>query len=98
MIYRVFLLPSAYNDLEAARDFYNSISLGLGDYCTDTLLSEIDSLVFFAGIHSRHYGHFRLLSRRFPYAIYYKISGSSAIVTAILDTRQNPATHINRLA
>ena len=45
----------------------------LGDYFFDTLFSDIDSLALFGGIHRKVYGYHRLLSSRFPYAIYYKI-------------------------
>ncbi len=97
MSYSVFLLPSAHNDLVSAESFYESISPGLGQYCVDTLLSDINSLTFYAGIHPTYHGYFRLLSRRFPYAIYYKIFDHEVPVTAILSTRQNPATHHSRL-
>ena len=97
MSYSVFLLPSAHNDLVSAGIFYESISPGLGQYCIDTLLSDVDSLAFYAGIHPTYHGYFRLLSRRFPFAIYYKILAHDVPVSAILSTRQNPATHHSRL-
>ena len=97
MSYSVFLLPSAHNDIVRAESFYDSISPGLGQYCIGTLLSDVDSLAFYAGIHPTYHGYFRLLSRRFPYAIYYKILDHEVPVSAILSTRQNPATHHSRL-
>ena len=41
---------------------------------------------------SKILGFHRLLSKRFPYAIYYQIeSGDEAVVYRVLDCRQNPA-------
>lgn len=44
-----------------------------------------------AGLHQKFHGYFRALSKRFPYAIYYKIEGEFADVWRVLDCRQNPA-------
>lgn len=50
----------------------------------------MDSLLVFAGIHSLHFGYFRLIARRFPYAIYYKVSGEEIVVYRVLDCRRKP--------
>lgn len=60
------------DDLRAGTDFYEEQNLGLGNYFLDSLFSDIDSLLLYAGIHSTVFSHYRLLSKRFPYAIYYK--------------------------
>jgi len=54
------------------------------------LFAEIDSLALYGGIHSVHFGFFRLLAKRFPYAIYYKIIDGKATVFHVLDCRRNP--------
>lgn len=65
---------------------------GLGAYFLDSLFSDIDSLALYAGIHRKVLGFHRLLSKRFPYAVYYQIeSGNEAVVYRVLDCRQNPA-------
>lgn len=38
------LLPSAEADLRSARDFYASQDVRVGEYCLDSLLSDIDRL------------------------------------------------------
>jgi plasmid stabilization system protein ParE len=35
-------------------------------------------------------GYHRLLAKRFPYAIYYRVVGSEAIVHRVLDCRRDP--------
>lgn len=97
MICKVFVAPSARRDLDETKQFYDQISSSLGSYCQDALLTDISSLQFYAGIHVRVFGHYRLLSRRFPYAIYYQIVGAKAVVVAILDTRRNPKSMKKRL-
>jgi plasmid stabilization system protein ParE len=72
-----------------SRDFYDRH--GVGGYFLDSLLSDIDSLVLYGGIHRKIFGFYRMLSRRFPYAIYYLIEAEEVVVVyRVLDCRQNP--------
>lgn len=88
----VRILDSALEDLDRGRNFYERQSEGLGAYFLDSLFSEIDSLMLFAGIHREVFGYYRLLARRFPYAVYYRIEGKQlAVVWRVLDLRQAPA-------
>jgi len=61
------------------------------------LFSDIDSLQLYSGIHPRHFGYYRLLSKRFPFAIYYRVAGKVIRVHAVLDCRRNPAWIEERL-
>ena len=88
----VIILDEAAEDLGAAQCFYNEREFGVGSYFIDTLLSDIESLLIFAGIHNIHYGYMRALSKRFPFAIYYDIEDDSARVVAVFDMRQDPET------
>lgn len=55
------------------------------------MFSDIDSLTLYGGIHPEHFGYHRLLSKRFPYAIYYRVEEESLVVVwRILDLRSNP--------
>ena len=87
---KVKILGSAIEDLYAGRAFYEKQGEGLGAYFLDTLFSDIDSLILHAGIHSRVSGFHRLLSRRFPYAVYYTTEEDVAVVHRILDLRRDP--------
>ena len=78
--------------------FYERQADGLGNYFLDSIFSDIESLRIYAGIHSIHFGYNRLLSRRFPFAIYYLIQGEVLRVYAILDCRRNPAWIRERLS
>jgi hypothetical protein len=84
------ILASAFNDLADGRDFYERQGEGLGGYFLDSLFSDIDSLVLYAGIHQKVFGFYRLLSKRFPYAIYYQFDNQNVVVYRVLDLRQNP--------
>jgi len=87
---KVQVLRSAMEDMATGRKFYDRQDAGIGDYFFDSLFAEIDSLSLYAGIHSVHFGFFRLLAKRFPYAIYYKIIDGKATVFRVLDCRSNP--------
>ncbi len=67
----VIVLDDAAIDLESGRDFYDIQELGAGAYFTDSILSDIESLALFHGIHSIHHGFHRMLGSRFPFGIYY---------------------------
>lgn len=91
------LLESAQEDLLRGYLFYEGQRSGVGDYFVDALTAEIDSLVLYAGIHPIRNGHHRMLSSKFPFAIYYKISGDEVFVHAVLDCRQDPQSIEERL-
>ncbi|NWG01693.1 MAG: type II toxin-antitoxin system RelE/ParE family toxin [Syntrophaceae bacterium] len=94
---KIRILSPAERDLEEGYHFYESQSPGLGSYFLDSLYSDIDSLAYFAGIHQVVFGYHRQLSKRFPFAIYYRIIESEAVVFAVLDCRRNPSWIRKRL-
>ncbi|MCQ2368073.1 MAG: type II toxin-antitoxin system RelE/ParE family toxin [Kiritimatiellae bacterium] len=87
---RVKFSKSAHLDIVDGWHFYNSQQEGLGDYFSDTIYSEAGSLALYAGIHTRVYGFYRLLSGRFPYSIYYDIEDSGVVVYAVIGNKRNP--------
>jgi hypothetical protein len=94
---KIKILPQAEQDLIDGFHFYEMQQTGLGGYFLDTLFSDIESLEFFAGVHPVVYGQHRLLSKRFPFAVYYKMANGTAQVYAVLDCRRNPAWIHERL-
>lgn len=94
---KIKISDSAYKDLESGQRFYEQQEKGLGVYFQDSLFSDIDSLRFYAGIHPIQYTKHRLLSKKFPYAIYYTIEDDIVIVTAVLGCRRNPGWLKNKL-
>jgi hypothetical protein len=62
----------------------------LGNYFLDSILSDIESLHIYCGIHIKIKNYHRLLSKRFPYAIYYKYNENEIFIYAVLDCRKNP--------
>ena len=93
----VLILDEAEQDLIDGFRFYDPQETGLGDYFLDSLFSDIDSLHLYAGIHSVHCGYYRLLSKRFPFAVYYTVEAETVNVWAVLDCRQDPARIETRL-
>ncbi len=88
---QVRILGAAERDPEDGFHFYERQSPDLSSYFLDSLYSDIDSLTYFGAIHRIVFGHYRLLSKRFPFAIYYKIIEDRVVVTAVLDCRRNPS-------
>ena len=72
--------------------FMQSSQKGIGEYFFDSLFSDIDFLTLYGGIHPKFYGYHRILSKRFPYAIYYKLEDQSvAVIWRVFDLRSNPS-------
>ncbi len=84
---KIEILSSAMSDLMEGRQQGE----GLGEYFFDSLFSDIDSLTLYAGIHPVFYDYHRMLSKRFPYAVYYKLNEKSlATIWRVLDLRRDP--------
>ena len=92
----VVILEDAAEDLESGAQFYESCATGVGDYFFDSLLSDLDSLVLFAGVHPIYFGFHRMLSKRFPFGIYYEVEDDVVYVNALAawqNTKQSRQTH-----
>jgi plasmid stabilization system protein ParE len=94
---RVELRVEARRDLTAAAEFYDRQREKLGDYFLDCLFSDLEKLKSEAGIHQITYGLHCKPSKRFPFAIYYRVGPDVIDVVAILDCRQNPREIQRRL-
>jgi hypothetical protein len=95
---KVEILGLAKLDLLDGFHFYEEQQSGLGSYFLTSIYSDIESLHLYAGIHLKPHKNFhRLLSRRFPFAIYYSVSKDSAFVHVVVDCRRDPAWITQRL-
>ena len=90
-IKEIIALDEVADDLNDGKAFYDRLSPGLGNYFWDSLMADIESLYLYAGIHSKKLGYLRMISRRFPYSIYYEVKGNIARVIAVLPMRRDPA-------
>ncbi|TVM03566.1 MAG: hypothetical protein CV087_04445 [Candidatus Brocadia sp. WS118] len=89
---KIKILASASQDLIDGYWFYEKQAEGLGIYFLDSLFSDIDSLIINAGIHPLYFGKYhRMLSKRFPFAVYYRVENNTALVYGVLDCRRSPA-------
>lgn len=89
---KIKILDSAKQDLKEGFYFYEAQKQGLGHYFIETLRSDVESLRVHAGIHSIHFGKYhRMLSKRFPFAVYYSIEEDEIRIYAVVDCRRSPA-------
>lgn len=91
------ILADAKQDMFDGANFYDTQAPNLGEYFFDSVMSDIESLNIFAGVHMRIYGYYRMLTKRFPYAIYYRYENNKVDIYAVLDCRSNPKKHYQRL-
>ncbi|MCC5839211.1 MAG: type II toxin-antitoxin system RelE/ParE family toxin [Opitutales bacterium] len=95
---RVRIFDNAKLDLVDGFAFYENQADGVGHYFLDSLFADIDSLALYAGTHrKRPEGFHWMLSKRFPYAVYYTVVDDLVSVHAVLDSRQDPGQIEERL-
>ena len=88
---RLRLSEDALADLQDGFWFYELQEPGLGDYFASSLRADIETLKVTAGVHRQTYRDYhRLLSRVFPYAIYYTFADDEAVIWAVIDCRRDP--------
>ena len=88
---RVLLRRAAELDLAVVEDWYDAQEEGLGI----EFRGAVDEAVSRIGDNPRSYPELyrenrRILLRRFPYVLWYRIHGDSAIVLACVHGRRNP--------
>lgn len=93
----IIILDGAKQDLFNGSDFYDQQNHGLGEYFFDSLMSDIESLNIYAGIHIKEKSYYKMFSKRFPYAIYYRYEQDIVNIYAILDCRSDPKKADQRL-
>jgi plasmid stabilization system protein ParE len=87
----MIIRPEAEVDLVTARDWYERQREGLGAaflLCVEEVLERIGRT---PEMYTAVYDDVRrALTRRFPYAVYYRIAGDDVVVLGILHTRRDP--------
>jgi len=78
---RLRILESAKEDLIEGYHFYEEQTPGLGAYFLDLLFADIDSLVVYAGIHSKVNGH-----AEFSRSVFHSPSTTTSISTKFKST------------
>ena len=72
MNFQVKITEYAKNDLKIAYEFYDFQKTGLGKYFLDIILSEIELLEVYGCLHQKIFGYNRMISKKFPFGIYYE--------------------------
>ncbi len=92
MNFQIKISEYAKTDLKLAFEFYEKQAENLGKYFFDNIIAEIEMLSFYGCLHQKFFGYHRMISKKFPFAIYYNCNKQKKEITviAILDLRQNP--------
>ena len=88
-------MPSLISMLASC--FMTIVKQVFGQYFIDSLITDLESLRFYSGIHVKCFDCHRMLSKRFPFAIYYSIAGERVSVIAVLDMRRNPTWLVKQI-
>ena len=88
---RLRISDDTLHDLNEGFLFYEAQQPGLGDYFVTCLRADIEGLRLTAGVHRVAYRDYhRLLSRIFPYGIFYTRVAEEVVVWAVIDLRRDP--------
>ena len=95
---RIRISEESLSDLQEGFWFYDLQEAGLGDYFSASLRADIESLRVSAGFHRIVFRDYhRLLSRSFPFGIFYTLEDRIVVVWAVVDLRRDPAWIRKRL-
>jgi plasmid stabilization system protein ParE len=87
--WRVIIRPNAEADLAEAQAWYESQRAGLGDELLDEIRHAVGLLADDPERRPFYYRDFRrLLTRRFPYKLFYRVEGERVIVFRILHAKR----------
>ena len=90
MRFSVIIRPNAEADLQDARKWYDDQRPGLGAELLDEIGLAVERLATDPEHRPIYYNGFRrLLTRRFPYKIFYRVEGDRVIVFRILHAKRD---------
>ena len=89
MNWRIIIRPEAEEDLQEARAWYEAQRSGLGNELLDEVRHAVGRLETDPESRPFYYRDFRrLLTRRFPYKLFYRIESDRVIVFRILHAKR----------
>jgi toxin ParE1/3/4 len=89
-MWRVVVRPRAEADLDEARQWYELQRAGLGDKFVDDIRKAVLALESDADSRSEYYRGFRrVLIRRFPYKLFYRIEDDRVVIFRILHSSRD---------
>lgn len=90
MKWHVAIRPRGESDLRQAREWYENQRTGLGEEFVAETTATIGLLARGPELHPEYYRGFRrILMRRFPYKIFYRLEGNQIIVFRVLHSRRD---------
>ena len=94
---KIQILSNAIDDISYGYIFYEKQNENKGSYFIESIRLDIETLKKYYGIHEKKWKYYRLLSKKFPFAIYYQFDKTTIYIHSILDCRQNPEKIYKRL-
>lgn len=87
----MIIRPEAEADLEDARNWYERQDAGLGDEFLESVGEAFEKILLMPQLHRMiHQDVRRALTRRFPFAVYYRIENGEVMILAVIHSRRDP--------
>ncbi len=98
MVYEVIVKSLAEQDITEAIEWYAEHTLQLAEELTESIEDCLTSIEEHPLQYQKRYGEARVaFTRKFPYDIYYTIEEQTIFIHAVLHSKRNPKTSIDRL-
>jgi plasmid stabilization system protein ParE len=95
---RLILTPEAFDDIRAARSWYEQRREGLGAAFDLALEATLMRLQRMPEAHPLVAPPFRrAVVRRFPYEVFYRLDADTAVIVLVFHTAQDPTRALSRL-
>src|SRR5688572_991871 len=83
--------PEAEVEMEEAFTWYQSKRDGLGREFAECIQKVLDRIAANPEVHPKVYHEIReAIVRRFPYVIYYQVSGDEVVIVSVFHSKRNP--------
>ena len=96
--YAIEAEPAVEVDVEAAFDWYEGEEPGLGFEFLEELRAAYHRILDHPfGYQDLRFGIRRVLTRRFPYAVYFSVEGETIVIVAVVSSARDPAEWQRRI-
>jgi len=96
--YAIEAEPAVEADVEAAFEWYEGEEPGLGFEFLEELRAAYHRILDHPfGYQVLRFGIRRVLTRRFPYAVYFSVEGETIVIVAVVSTARDPAKWQRRI-
>lgn len=99
MKYSIRLLPEVFQDINEAKDWYESQQTGLGSQFIESFYAAIEVLPSAPFLYQIQFDNVRQVSvKRFAYTVYYRVEQNNVLIVATFHQAKDPKRTANEIS